>query len=345
MPVRIETSQEAPAGWDTFAHAHPAAVFSHQAAWLQVVREVYGGKPYYLTAYEGEEIVGILPLMARWAIGRGRALVSVPFADVGGVCTSSETATATLLEAAAALGADLKVNHVELRQLDRPVGAGLPCDTTRVMMVRELPDSADSLWDDLKAKVRNQVRKAERSELVAVAGGNELLEDFYRVYARNTRDLGSPMHAAGFFGKLARAVGDDLAVILVQQPERTIAGGVALRHEVTMSVPWAGSLREHRALCPNNLLYWAALTLAVESGCSRFDFGRSIPDSGTYRFKKQWGSEEHQLHYQFLPLRGPVEVGERREGRAYRLFSGVWPHIPMWLAERIGPRFLGRLPI
>ena len=76
-----------------------------------------------------------------------------------------------------------------------------------------------------------------------------------------------------------------------------------------MIVPWASSLREYFSLCPNNLLYWEMIRWGCKNGYQRFDFGRSSPDSGTYRFKKQWGAKEEAAP---LAVRQPEDWAKRR---------------------------------
>jgi lipid II:glycine glycyltransferase (peptidoglycan interpeptide bridge formation enzyme) len=49
------------------------------------------------------------------------------------------------------------------------------------------------------------------------------------------------------------------------------------------------------------LLYWEALKLAIATGDKLFDFGRCTIDSGTYRFKNQWGAQACQLHWDYWP--------------------------------------------
>ena len=39
------------------------------------------------------------------------------------------------------------------------------------------------------------------------------------------------------------------------------------------------------------LLYWEVLKLAIDRHYRVFDFGRSSRDSGTFRFKQQWGAQ------------------------------------------------------
>jgi hypothetical protein len=67
-----------------------------------------------------------------------------------------------------------------------------------------LPSDADMLWQGLDRKVRNLVRKAEKAGCVAESGGVELLPAFYAVFARNMRDLGTPVYGARLFTEVVR---------------------------------------------------------------------------------------------------------------------------------------------
>ena len=330
--------------WDAFLLRHPAATFSHHHAWLQLVQETYGGTPYCLAACDGEEIVGILPLVHRWAIGAGRIMVSVPFADEGGVCADTVEAEDALLDHAYGLARETKVAYIELRQR-HAVARELPCDRSRVTLVKALPQSTDQLWQGLNGKTRNHVRKAQRCGLETQDGGAELLPAFYDIYAHNMRDLGSPMHAATFLRGVLQHFPGQTRVVMVVKDQKPIGGGIAIISRQTMAVPWASSLRAHFSLRPNHLLYWRLMELGVAAKCERLDFGRSPRNSGTYAFKAQWGAEEVQLNYQILPVSRVPSLGERRESAGYRTFSWLWRRTPVPVARALGPAIFARLPL
>jgi FemAB-related protein (PEP-CTERM system-associated) len=322
----------------------PDSTFFHLSDWGTVVREAYGHTPYRLAAREGDRVVGALPLSLFQSRLAGRRLISMPLADYAGVCASSAEAADLLLQAARDLAVDLAVGLVELRQL----GAGCPglaADTGRVTMVLDLGETPEQLWARLGNKVRNQVRKAEKSELSFKAGGIAEVPAFYEVYARNTRDLGSPMHAKRFFEVLCEVFGEQVTVFTVWSEKAPIGGAIGCIHRDTLEIPWAAGLRQYFSLCPNHLLYWAAMKYGIERGCRTLNFGRSPVGSGPYRFKEQWGAQPLQLYYQYLVLRGAAPVGEKRAIRAYRLFSRLWPQVPMPLAKRLGPAIFRQLPL
>lgn len=65
---------------------------------------------------------------------------------------------------------------------------------------------------------------------------------------------------------------------------------------------WASALAEHNRTSANMGLYHAFMLRAISDGCTRFNFGRCTPGSGTHRFKLQWGGREEALWwYQHSP--------------------------------------------
>ena len=345
--IQVSENDGRAAEWDEYVATHPQATFFHQYQWLTLVRETYGGTPHYLTAYQEGRIVGVLPLMQRRVIGPGRILISVPFADEGGLIADSPEAQAVLLEAAAAIGKREGVGYVELRQTFA-LGADLPVDLSRVTLKLALPAGPEALWASFQAKVRNQTRKAERAGLIATqveALHEGMKQSFYPVYSHNTRDLGSPMHAEQFFHALVDLLPNKVFLVQVRLEALPVGAAVAVSHNGVFSVPWASSLRSHFEKSPNNLLYWKLMQMAIEQGCSTFDFGRSAKDSGTYRFKLQWGAEELPLHYSFLAIQHVPQIGEKREGALYQAFVKIWQKTPLPIARAVGPKLFARLPI
>lgn len=332
--------------WQTYVADSPRATFYHQHAWSRLVADVYGGEVHCVAATDDGEIRGILPAVLRRVIGDGRVLISVPMADEGGIVAEDDLAESALLEGACELTDEVGAAHLELRQ--REPLPDMQTDLTRVTMEMTLPDDPDVLWDGFKGKVRNQVRKAQKSGLSALRADDlhsAISHAFYPVYCENTRDLGSPMHSERFFHEVVERFPDASDIVVVSEGDTVVGAGFALRWRARIMVPWASSLRRYFSMCPNNLLYWELMRLAIEKGCTVFDFGRSPKDSGTYRFKEQWGAEPVQLYYCYYSRAGDVDTSEKRESTAYRIFSSVWQRTPMPIARAIGPRIWARLPI
>ena len=166
-------------------------------------------------------------------------------------------------------------------------------------MVLPLQPTVDEQWRVLDRKLRNQVRKAEKSGLTVQRGGAELLDSFYDVLARNMRDLGSPVHSKRFFADILATFPDRTRLLCVSLGSTPVAASFVIWHGERIEVPWASALRAYNPLCPNVLLYWEMLKFSIERRFAQFDFGRSTPNEGTFNFKQQWGAEPHQLYWEY----------------------------------------------
>jgi lipid II:glycine glycyltransferase (peptidoglycan interpeptide bridge formation enzyme) len=109
-------------------------------------------------------------------------------------------------------------------------------------------------------------------------------------------------------------------------------------------VPWASSVRDYKALCPNQMLYWEAIRFAMARGFKEFDFGRSTPNEGTFNFKKQWGAAPVQLNWQYLLGASRLVPELNPSNPRYRLAIGAWKRLPVWATKAIGPSIVRNIP-
>jgi FemAB-related protein (PEP-CTERM system-associated) len=199
------------------------------------------------------------------------------------------------------------------------------------------------LWDQLSAKVRNQVRKGQKGDFTVHWGGAELLDEFYDVFNQNMRDLGTPVFGRGLFGGVLRQFPDRSELCVVRDGARPVAAALLLHGWGVTEVPSASALREYNPACVNMLMYWHLLERAVGRGQEVFDFGRSSEDSPTYRFKKQWGAAACPAEWQYHLRRGTIGT-MRPDNPKYQRLIGVWRRLPLWLTRRIGPRIVRGIP-
>jgi FemAB-related protein (PEP-CTERM system-associated) len=250
--------------WNAFVERCPQATLYHDGRWKQVMEESFSHPTFYLIAEENGEAVGVLPLVLVRSCFWGRQLVSLPFLDVAGVCATSQPAVDALWNKATELAKEHNAHRIELRH-STPCHLNLPALEHKVTMHVSLPDSSSAQWKSLDAKVRNQVRKAEKSGVTVEVGGVDLLDRFYRVFTHNMRDLGSPTHSRKFFHSILTVFGEQARLYLGAYNGATIAGALSLTFKNTTAVPWASSLQAYRSLCPNMLLYWAMIRDACDA--------------------------------------------------------------------------------
>lgn len=339
MRVRLFQEADAPA-WDAYVLQHPAATHCHLCGWKEILEETYHHRGYYLISEDGSRITGLLPLFHLKSLLFGNRLVSLPFLNYGGLISDGDSAGHLLLEKAFQLARTLRVEGIELRQLSplAILGSHQPLESPgKMRMALPLPSTPEELWQGLRSKLRSQIRRPQKEGLEAKVGGGELVNDFYRVFALNMRDLGSPVHAKSLFRNLSRTFAAYLDWGVVYRGEEAVAAGVLFRFKGLAEIPWASSLRKFNPLSPNMLLYWSLMGHACGRGISLFDFGRCRIGEGTYRFKEQWGARPERLHWSYLPLRGRPRDWDLRGNGQYAALSRCWGKLPIWLANRLGP--------
>jgi FemAB-related protein (PEP-CTERM system-associated) len=300
--------------WDTYLSQKDQSLFSHLYDWGETLASVYHLKIFRLAAREGKKhnkIVGILPLVFFPAPGLESRLISLPYSDAAGIIADNDPTQKQLVLAGLTLAKDLGAVHLELRQSgDLAVPKAKPpvihtpnrfkIGLNRSLSGYSLPgyslsDDGETLWKAVGAKIRNQVRKARKSGGRVIVGGSELLGQFYAVFSVNMRDLGSPVHDRMLFDRLAHHLPKRLKILIVKIKDKPVAAAMVFSHNRTLFNPWASSLRRYRPMCPNMLLYWRMLAYGLETGCLRFDFGRSSPHTSTHTFKRQWGAKSQPL--------------------------------------------------
>jgi FemAB-related protein (PEP-CTERM system-associated) len=200
------------------------------------------------------------------------------------------------------------------------------------------------MWEALDRKVRNQIRKARKSELVSECGGAELLDDFYDVFSRNMRDLGTPVYSRALFAEILAAFPHRASLHIVRLGTRAVAAGISFITRSTLEVPSASSLREHNHLCPNHLLYWSIIEHAIAQGCDTLDFGRSTPGEGPYKFKEQWGATPLPLNWEYQLVGAAAVPNTSPSNPKFKYAIELWKHCPLWLANTLGPHITRAVP-
>lgn len=90
-------------------------------------------------------------------------------------------------------------------------------------------------------------------------------------------------------------------------------------------------------------MYRHLLRRAVQRGSQTFDFGRSSDDSGTYKFKTQWGADAAPSMLQFYVRRGDSNDMRPDEGGKQRLIK-IWQRLPAWMTKAIGSNIVRDIP-
>lgn len=330
---------------DAFVRAHPEGNAYQLAAWRRAVADAYGYPGKVLVAHRDSALAGILPLsqVAR-PLGRPR-WISLPFCDIGGPLGSSNAVTEALIAQVRRDVGPARAAGLELRCSATGTQDEAALEGRKVRMVLGLPDSAAALMQSYPPKLRSQVRKAEKNGLTAELGtGAAALAEFYDIYSRNMRRLGSPPHSRAWFDAIHRhySAPGDMFIVIVRHEGKAVGAGWVLLCGDKAVIPWASTLAEYNALAPNMLLYWTIQSQLCERGVRQFDFGRSTFGEGTYKFKKQWGALPVALDWREWDAQGMAAAaapaaGSTTGSNLRPLVEAAWQRLPLALTNGLGP--------
>jgi FemAB-related protein (PEP-CTERM system-associated) len=342
MQVKI-LSTDAAEKWDSFVQTSQDGTLYHLTAWKGIIENTFGHKTYYIYTEEDGKITGVLPLVLMKSLLFGKFIISVPFFNYGGVCANGEHERAVLLKYAIEIAREEDAEHIELRHTKK-YDLDLSTKESKVCMILDLPDSSDTLWQSFKSKLRSQIKKSEQNCVYTRFGRGEEIDNFYDMFTRNMRDLGTPVYSKAFFKNILDAFTKQTIICSVFIDKKPIAAGFMIGYKDTLGIPWASSFKKYNKLGPNMLLYWRALQYACENGYKRFDFGRSTPGEGTYRFKEQWGSRPVQLYWHYWMANGGRLPELNPHNPKFNLAIKTWQKLPLWLTKAIGPSIVKYLP-
>jgi FemAB-related protein (PEP-CTERM system-associated) len=326
-----------------FLHRNDTAHPAHHPLWLFVLKEGLGHVPYVLEARHARRTTGCLPLAFVRSTLFGRFLVSLPYLNTAGVIADDDGTRRALIDRAIELADELDVRHLELRHESAIVHLRLNgTRTDKVHMRLPLPSFPGPLWEEFPSKVRNQVRKGEKSGLTVQFGSFDLLDEFYAVFSHNMRDLGTPVYGRKLFQAVLRYFPESAELCVVRLGTKPVAGALVVHGKGISEVPSASSLREFNSLCANMFMYWNLLDRAIERGQSLLDFGRSTRGSNSYKFKKQWGAEESPAVWQYSHRGEAADL--QPDNPKYGRLVQIWKRLPVSVTRVIGPAIVRGIP-
>ena len=355
--------------WDNYVMSHPRGTIFHLTRWKKVIEKTFGHKSYYLIAVNSSKlkaqssefsnqqrvtsnqqpathyepsaisyelnVVGILPLFRIKSLFFGNYLVSVPFAELGGVLADDKNVERMLLDRAIEMAEEMKCDYLELR--NREQIENLPAKSLYYNFRREIFSDHDQNFKAIPRKARRMIRQGEKFGLISKFG-KHLLPEFYGVMARSFHSLGTPIFPIKLFRNFINIFSDNIEILLIQNKEKIPIAGVLTFFFKDQILPYyAGSLFEYRKLAPNDFMYWALMSYGCEKGCKIFDFGRSKIDTGSYHFKRHWGFKPVQLSYQYHLVRAKGLPNLSPANPKYRKKIELWRKMPFKLTKILGP--------
>lgn len=328
---------------DKFVAQIPSGRIAHLSKWSDTVATAAGLNNCYLMAVDNEGVCGVLPLIQSKSKLFGNFMVSQAFSDHGGPLAKNTETLDVLYKRAVEIATDLGCETIEFRNV-KPMDYDLHTRNAKMVMYLPLDSDPEKVWKSFNCKVRNQVRKAEKSDIVASQGDKNQVGDFYSVYAKRMHQLGTPAFPLKLLKNLMNAFPENSRLFLVRLNNKTIGGALTFCFNGYAEIPFASTLVEYNRLCPNNLLYWSIIKHYCLQGAKFFDFGRCTVDGPTHRFKKQWGPEPVELNYQYWTRPGYELSLLSPDNPRFRKKIELWKKLPLWATRIAGPIISRKLP-
>ncbi len=336
--------------WDGFVRNHSGGTFFHLWGWRDVLLRNFSYEPYYLSAEESGQVVGILPLFLVRSLLFGKSLITVPLGVYGGPISVDRRAELALLQAAEELLIAKNARYLEIRgnpydhSRSLELGYnGYASKTLYVTFLGQIDASHEVNLSRIPRKQRRMVRQGQKHGLRA-SFDNDRLCDWYGVYAESVRNLGTPVYGYNYFKTLISRFPQDCKILVVEYEDKVIAGVLTFFFKDQVLPYYGGSLREYSHLAPNDFMYWELLSYGATNNYRIFDFGRSKQGTGSYDFKRHWGFEPRPLTYWYRCRDGESVPDTSPLNPKLQWAIRMWRNLPLPVTMGLGPVISRHLP-
>ena len=309
--IRLATEEDKE-GWNRVAYESPEATYAHTWEWKEVLEKGLGVETLYLLAENGDETMGIYPILIsplktkNILLRRYKVLIS-PFDktwDYGGPCILPTVDKKILEELIIKLEKiskkvgvlSLRISPFKGEYLKEILAFRGYRVSPRLTSIIDLTKSEAELWYRVKKNARRYINKPIREGVAVVERNDEVgLKDFYKCMD----DLGrrNEMYLPPFlFLKtiLDIMVPKKMAKYHIVEYEGNVIGGsLSLCFKDTVTFRYGGGLERYQHLYPHYILHWTRIVETKNLGYKKIDLGGMPSDknSGIYFFKSRWGGE------------------------------------------------------
>lgn len=334
--------------WNSFILQHqPIPPISFNPSLLNFFSSFFNWKPYYFLIYNNRQHVGIFPL-----IDTGRKFVSLPHFSYGGLILSDT---------------DQFNSPVLIRELiqlvlkEKPTTGFLACqvaeqghvqDTTNViekkLFIRslwdfkgatksnkvcsliQLPETNTEMLKLLSSNLRRKLRKTAENGLETKQGRDELLDDFYGVYAHNMHRLGSPAFSKFFFQDLFENYKNGhVRIFLSEINNKTIGAAFLMSYNGFFENTWFSTNRKYKSYLVSDHLHWQMIQFSIQQKGKVYSMGRSTLSEKVHHYKSHWPVMDY-----------PLFTWDNSNGlqlKNQKWLAHLWKRIPFPLTKLLGP--------
>ena len=330
--------------WVNYLKSDAAADICQHFAWGHIFRETFGLDTILILYRDNGNIKGGLPLVLFDQKITGRAMVSMPFLNYGGVLGLNDEIKMALADAGRQTLEKISADYLEMRHTAR--GIGTAADHTvqnRVTFRLDINRPTEEIFNKFKKQLRTRIRKAEKQRLEYYQG-QDRLDHFYHLFATAMTEHGTPVMPKRFFASILKYLSEYAQMMIAYKDNRPVGGKLVLKFKNRATMTWGCYPDRFKHLLANYHLTWELIQQLSRGPIETVDFGRSAPDSGGYIYKANWGTDVIPIYVDYIasdknriPLLKP-------ENKKYQTAISLWKKMPVGLAKIVGPRLARYFP-
>ena len=319
----------------------------HTPVFGRFIAESFGCEYRFVAAFEGEDVVTLLPVVEVKSRFFGNRVISSAYLEYGGFCGALDGVEMILSYLVQKYGQNFDYLEIRggLEEFDLVLSGTLERRSLYKRFVLRL-GAVDTVWKGIQHSKRKAINKAIEHLQV-----RELLisdiDDFYRLYLANMRTFGSPPYNRAYFERFfeyfvshgqGKIYGTFYNGIL-------ISALVGFCYQDRIHILIAVSDPKHQEFRPNDAMHWEFIKWGCEHNYTFFDFGRVREESGQFEYKQKWGPELLELPSYFLFWQAcDYKLIDPKRSR-YVLISKFWKLVPLKVTEKMGMRLRKELGI
>lgn len=322
MSITIDfLTQEHENEYENLICAKPSGLLYHSLQYRNFLSKILKeSNPYYLVAFQDEQMIGALPTFLKRNTRLGNVLNSLPFyGSNGGIITSPSVQNhheirLALLQAFYDLAqqknvqtATIITNPLENNQQFYEKYAQHTLRDERIGQISPLPSDPQNgeidgvLMNQFHRKTRNMVRKALKSNFIVSHGNSRKnIDCLYNLHCENIQALGGLVKPKFVFDAIQSTFVYDkeYRIYTAEIDGRIIAALLVFFYNKTAEYFTPAVAEQYRSNQPVSLLIFEAMKEAVRRGFKYWNWGGTwLSQSGVYAFKKKWGTVDYPYYY------------------------------------------------
>jgi len=317
--------------WNSFVFKHYDSEIFHLAEWASIYAEAYNYLPYYYLVKDNNSTIGILPLIHQKGLFKN--ILATP--PCGLLINDIENYKQNIYKFCLEIKTRVKASDLALYNY-YSISPDMITSTENARLIKLLPENLEDLDKDIGKKHRRNIKIASKYGLNhnIYNPDIEIVNAFYKLYASNYRDLGTPVNSKKFFLKQVEYLYDYIKILVVKKNRMPIGAMWLFVFKDQILSNEAATRRRYFHTRVNDYRFYHAFKFAIENSFYIYNMGRSQKNTGAYFFKKSWGCCDEQ-DYPVHRLSNQTGIQEKR--KKYNHIIKIWQKSPVFFTNTIGP--------